>query len=513
MGISCWIAHKAVWSPQNPAVRFRGSDVNYMEFERCVAHVAGYLRDQLRVTEGDRVAFLGRNSPSLLYLLFACARLGAIFVPLNVRLMAPQLSVMLENADPICLFVGPELRTLAQACHSVRPQMALIELRSPDEGAGNALDLYSLMHTGSAVACDPSRDQNLPVLIAYTSGTTGTPKGAVFTQDALTFTAINSNNVWNMRGRDHVLTYLPMFHVGGLLIHTLPAFHIGASVTIHEEFNPTSVLDEIGAKGVSLILAPPVFSRALTSHPNWATTNLTSLRCVGIGSTFVPPEVMQPWFDRGVPTQQNYGLTEGVPVLASPWEHARRKSRSAGTSVLYTQARVMNDRLERVPPGEPGEIMLRGRSLFSGYWRNSEATDAAFVDGWFRTGDVGYTDDEGYFYIVDRIKNIVIVGSSNVYPADLESVLDESPAILEAAVVGCPDAETGEALVACVKLREPGTLDEAAVHSLFVGRLAQYQQPKHVLFVDEFPRTSLGKIQKVELARWVRDALLTAPRQ
>ncbi len=167
---------------------------------------------------------------------------------------------------------------------------------------------------------------------------------------------------------------------------------------------------------------------------------------------------MQPWFDRGVPTQQNYGLTEGVPILASPWEHARRKSRSAGTSVLYTQARVMNARLERVPPGEPGEIMLRGRSLFSGYWRNSKATDAAFVDGWFRTGDVGYTDDEGYFYIVDRIKNIVIVGSSNVYPADLESVLDESPAVFEAAVVGCPDAETGEALVACVKLREPGTV-------------------------------------------------------
>lgn len=304
------------------------------------------------------------------------------------------------------------------------------------------------------------------------------PKGAVFTQDALTSTAINSNNAWNMRGRDNVLTYLPMFHVGGLLIHTLPALHIGSCVTIHEEFDPTSVLAEIGTNGVSLILAPPTFSKALTSHPDWASTDLTGLRCVGIGSTFVPSEVMQPWFDLNVPTQQNYGLTEGVPILATPWEHARRKSRSAGTSMLYTQARVMDDRLDRVAPGMNGEIMLRGRSLFSGYWNNPEATEVAFVDGWFRTGDVGHTDEEGYFYIIDRIKNIVIVGSSNVYPADLEKVLDDCPEIAESAVVGCPDPDTGEALVACVKPRQPGGLSEQEVRSLLVGRPRRVSAPQ-----------------------------------
>lgn len=507
MGISCWIAHKAVWSPQNPAVRFRERQINYPEFESRIAHLAGYLSRKRGVSEGDRVAYLGRNHPAILDTLFACARLGAIFVPLNARLTPSQLAVMLENADPTCLIAGPRFRSVAESCQVLRPQMELIHLQDPDENLADALDLDALPKTESAIACNPNRDQNIPVLIAYTSGTTGTPKGAVFTQDALTFTAINSNNVWNMRGRDHVLTYLPMFHVGGLLIHTLPAFHIGAAVTIQEEFDPTSVLAEIGTNGISLILAPPTFSRALTSHPNWAATDLTGLRCVGIGSTFVSPETMQPWFDRDVPTQQNYGLTEGVPILASPWEHARRKCRSAGTSVLYTQARVMNDKLDRAPPGQRGEIMLRGRSLFSGYWRNPEATDAAFLDGWFRTGDVGYTDEEGYFYIVDRIKNIVIVGSSNVYPADLEKVLGDCPEIAEAAVVGCPDPETGEALVACVKLRDGGGLDQSGIRALFVGRLAEYQHPKHVIFMDEFPRTSLGKIQKAELARLVRDAV------
>ena len=161
--------------------------------------------------------------------------------------------------------------------------------------------------------------------------------------------------------------------------------------------------------------------------------------------------------------------------------------------------------------GMNGEIMLRGRSLFSGYWNNPEATEAAFVDGWFRTGDVGYTDEDGYFYIVDRIKNIVIVGSSNVYPADLEKVLDDCPEIAESAVVGCPDPDTGEALVACVKPRELGGLSEREVRSLFVGRLAEYQHPKHVLFIDTFPRTSLGKVQKAELSRLVRDVLVQEP--
>ena len=211
---------------------------------------------------------------------------------------------------------------------------------------------------------------------------------------------------------------------------------------------------------------------------------------------------MAPWFDRDVPTQQNYGLTEGVPVLSSPWEHARRKSDTAGTSVLYSQAKVFGDQMSPVPPGEPGELMLRGRSLFSGYWRNPKATEESFRDGgWFATGDVAYVDDEGYFHIVDRLKNVVIVGSSNVYPSDLERILNEHPEIVEAAVVGVPDNETGEALVACVQLQDGSRLEPEGVLGLFQGRLADYQIPRDAVIVDEFPRTSLGKVQKGELAK------------
>jgi fatty-acyl-CoA synthase len=500
VGLSSWIAHKSVWSPQNVAIRFGSREITYAIFERRIAHLAGYLAARQGVRTGDRVAYLGPNAPELLDLFFACARIGAIFVPLNSRMTAKQIAILLTNCSPRCMFVHLSFRATAEACQDAIDGLRLVPFADDPAAIDDSLlDVDKLTATERPVACKPSADQNIPVLIAYTSGTTGVPKGALYTQDAITFSAINSNTSFNMRSRDHVLTFLPMFHVGGLLIQTLPAFHVGATVTIHRAFDAGEVLGEIHERGVTLILPPPAMSKALSSHPLWPKTNLRSIRCVAIGSTIVPPEIMQPWFDLNVPTQQLYGLTEGVPVLAAPWEHARRKSRAVGTPVLYCEARVADQNFRPQPAGTHGEIVLRGRNLFKEYWENPEATRAAFVDGWFRTGDVGYTDPQGYFYVVDRIKNIVIVGSSNVYPIDLEVVLAECNEIEEAAVVGCPDADTGEALVACVVLKSGGRMTEAQVKALFRGRLAEYQHPRHVLFMDSLPKTSLGKVQKSEL--------------
>lgn len=500
MGISSWVAHKAVWSPTRDAIRYQGRAITYADFERRVSSVAGYLRYELGVVEGDRVGYLGGNNPAILDLFFACARLGAIFVPLNSRLETPQLAAMVASADPSCLIAGPGFAESAtEAWGDRRPDRVIALAEDHTEG----LSINSLVGSADPVACDPVRPQDIPVLIAYTSGTTGVPKGAVHTQDSLTFTAINSTTIHNMRDRDNVLTFLPMFHVGGLLIFTLPAIHAGATVTIQEAFDANAVLDEIENNNVSLMLAPPQLSRELTANARFSDADLTSLRCVAIGSTHVPPEVIGAWHERGVPTQQNYGLTEGVPILSSPWEHAERKSDTAGTAVLYTEARVVDDNRQPVPVGQRGEIMIRGRSLFSEYWRNPEATTAAFHDGWFATGDVAFVDDDGYFHIVDRKKNIVIVGSSNVYPADLERILDEHPAILESAVVGVPSTETGEALAACVRLAAGRDMTEAAVRALFDGQLAPYQHPRHLLFMDDFPRTALGKVQKGRLAEAV----------
>jgi fatty-acyl-CoA synthase len=508
LGISCWTAHKAVWSPSNVAIRFRERDITYNELERQVAACAGLLRNKLSIGEGDRVAYIGANSPSILVLLFACARIGAIFVPLNSRLTSPQLIVMLSSSNPKALLYCSAFEKKSQDCGAAIPGISLCLFQEDeDTKRKESVVLSQLAKTEDGIPCDPNRDQNIPALIAYTSGTTGTPKGAVYTQDALTFTAINGNNTYNMRGRDNVLTFLPMFHAGGLLIHTLPAIHIGAKVTILEAINVVSILSEIDQHGVTLMLAPPAFSKQITVHPDWEKTDLSSLRGVGIGSTFVPPEIIQTWFDRNVPAHQNYGLTESAQVLAVPWGEHRKRATSAGTSMLYTQARVVDEELNPLPSGEVGEIVLRGRSLFSGYWRNEEATRLAFADGWFRTGDVAYRDEDGFFYIVDRMKNIVIVGSSNVYPADVERVLNDLPSVNEAAVVGVPDPDTGEALVACLRMVGATELDISSITAHCAVKLADYQMPKYILNFDDFPRTSLGKVKKPELQKLAADLI------
>ncbi len=497
MGISCWIAHKAVWTPEKASVRTPTRELSYRDFEDRVAHLAGYLVDSQNIREGDRVGFLGSNSPELLDLLFACARIGAIFVPFNSRMTGEQIAILMANCEPSCIFVDPEFSHTIETTTKIIKDTNVIYITEEEVENFDSIQVESLVNTSRAIACNPSRDQDIPVMIVYTSGTTGIPKGVVYTQQALTFSAVNSNLSYNMRARDEVLTFLPMFHVGGLLIHTLPAFHVGATVTIHNGFDAGHVLKAIEEHGISLILPAEPMSRALTSHPDWNDTDLSSIRCVGIGGAAVPRETMQPWFDLDIPTMQQYGLTETAPpTLASPWESHQRKSHTVGTSVLYCQARVVNENMERLPAGEVGEIVVRGNMLFKEYWRNPEATRDAFKDGWFRTGDLALVDEDGYFQIVDRIKNIIIVGTSNVYPSDLEEIMLECEAIEECAVVGRPDPETGEAIVACVVLKDGSTMTEAEVKNLFAGRLADYQHPKYVVFMDEFPKTSLGKIQK-----------------
>jgi fatty-acyl-CoA synthase len=338
-------------------------------------------------------------------------------------------------------------------------------------------------------------------MIINTSGTTGPPKGAVITGEALHFNALNVAAAVGIGPADEVLANGPLFNTGPMNILTTPALAAGAAVTVLREFDPGATLEAIERHAITLAIATPAMTKALASHARWNATDLSSLRCVITGSTTVREDAVAPWFDRDVSVLQDYGLTETMPVVTMvPRDDAYRLRATAGRPVPHCRLRIAAGDGAPVEAGEIGEVLVQGPTVMPEYWRNPEATSKAFhEDGWFRTGDAGFLDAEGMLSIVDRIKDVIIVGSCNVYPADVESVLAASAHIAEAAVVGRPDEELGEVPVAFVVLEETGSMSEDDVKRLFDGQLATYKHPQDVVFVEALPRNAMGKVDRDQL--------------
>jgi fatty-acyl-CoA synthase len=345
------------------------------------------------------------------------------------------------------------------------------------------------------------------VLILFTSGTTGRPKGATFTHQNLAFGALNALTAFGLTAADEILTAVPMFHAGGLLIHTAPGLCAGATITIDRQFEPGQLLEEIQRQRITLLACTPAMTFQLAAHPAWTGADLSSLRCVATGSTVVAEGAIEPWQRKGASIVQVWGMTEAcVIVTTMPPGSPPKTAFTAGKPVISQQIRIVDRSGSDVAIGEPGEIWIRGPSVMQGYWENEQATREAFHDGWLRSGDLGLLDEDGYLHIVDRLKDIIIVGASNVYPSDLEAVLDGCPDIREAAVVGKPDAELGEVPVACV-VRTPGRpITSQQVIGLFEHRLASYKHPRDVIFLDALPRNATGKVDRRRLRDIVESA-------
>jgi fatty-acyl-CoA synthase len=502
MDISNWVAHRANWAPARTAIRFERGDWTNAAMEDRVGRLAAALTHELGVGEGDRVAHLGLNSPDLLALFFACARIGAMIVPLNWRLTPSEHAYQLGDSAPHALLVEQDYWEHVERIRSQFEHLRYVAYRGTSQPAAGWIDYEALLAAAAPIAPDPKRDLRTPCEIKYTSGTTGKPKGSVRTQEGVLFNAINSGYVFELTPRDHVLTAIPMFHAGGMHIQTTPALHWGATITIHRRFEPGAVLAEIRASRPSLLLAVPAVSAALTAHPDFAKTDVSCLKCVCGGSSVIPEAVIKPWTDRGIPFNQVYGMTEtGPTAIASSITDGLRKSTSAGKAVPYMEARLVDDAGRDVAAGARGEIWLRGPALLKEYWRNPEATADSFdADGWFKTGDVAHRDEEGFFYVDDRKKDMIISGGENIYPAELENVLADCAEIAEFAVVGRADARWGEIPVACVVLKAGCSMTREQVIGLFQNRLARYKHPRDVVFLAEtLPRTSLGKVQKFAL--------------
>jgi fatty-acyl-CoA synthase len=353
--------------------------------------------------------------------------------------------------------------------------------------------------------CDgPAPDRGAsgqPLLIVYTSGTTGQPKGTVLSQAAVACNALNSIHMHGLTARDHVLTVLPMFHVGGLNIQTLPALSCGATVTLHARFDAGATLGAIAADRPTLTLLVPATMQAMIGHPAWGSTDLSSLRAVATGSTDVPVPLIEAFHARGVPAIQVYGSTETGPVCLyqQPGE-AFETVGSIGRAARHSDIRLIDEAGREVADGTPGEILVRGGNVAEGYWRQPELTAAAFRDGWYHSGDVALRDERELYWFKDRIKNVIISGGENIYPAELERILHGLPGIAEAAVVGRADARWGEVPVAVVALSDEAVTREAIL-AAFEGRIARYKAPKDVLFVAALPRNAMGKIDVASLRR------------
>jgi fatty-acyl-CoA synthase len=496
MDLSSLVGHWSRWSTTKVALRFEESAITYAELERRVSEVAAWLTDR-GVVASDRVAYLGPNSPELLELLFACARTGAIFVPLNSRMPAPELRALVAHCRPRLIVAE---RAFFDVARESVPESSTGEVISFAIG-GN--ELREAVRVGDAAPADLSA----PVLIAYTSGTTGPPKGAVFTNLNLVFNAVNALTAFGLTADDNVLTTIPMFHVGGLLIQTTPALYAGAAVTIHRAFEPGLMITDLERLRVTVSIAVPAMTSALVAHPAWPDANFGTLRWLHTGSTFVPKSAVEPWHRKGVRVAQVYGLTETCPVVTVG--DGGDGGLTAGRPVMHHRVRIVDRDGSDRPVGEPGEIWIRGPSMMRGYWENSAATGEAFQEGWFKTGDLGSFDEDGYLHVVDRLKDIIIVGGSNVYPADVEAVLQGSGDIREAAVVARPDDQLGEVPVAFVVVEPGRSLTREQVMGLFDGRLAGYKQPRDVVFLGALPRTALGKVQRSALRARAKSELRT----
>jgi fatty-acyl-CoA synthase len=509
MDLSDLIDRNAAFAGDKVAIRFAGAELTYGALAQRIAQTASGLKAELGLGRGDRIAILAANHPDYLVLLYACARLGAILVPVNWRLAVPEQLYILHDAGVKALVVeqafAPIIQPLAEAMPAVRA-LGLDDFTPP-----GGISFSALLQAAADDGRSDNVDMTSPLLIVYTSGTTGHPKGAVLRQDALVWNAVMSQHMHDMTAEDHILTVLPLFHVGGLNIQTTPALQLGATVTLHARFAPDATLDAIERDRPTLTVLVPATIQAMIEHPRWAGTRLDSLRAVTTGSTQVPQRLVDAFVGRGTPVLQVYGSTETSPIavytqLSSDW----RRPGSTGLPGLLCEARIVDDSGREMPAGAAGEVVVRGPNVLTEYWGNPQATAEALRDGWYHSGDIGVRDEDGHFFIHDRKKNLIISGGENIYPAEVERVLGQHPAIAECAVIGHPDEKWQEVPVAYIVARPGATPDVADIERFCLGELARYKVPRRYVLTDSLPRNAMGKVQHFRLKEMVASGAVGA---
>ncbi len=501
MGVGEWLDRWSEYTPDKIAVvdAASGQRITYRDLACRVSALATSLSERLGIQRGDRVATWAYNGSESLELLFALARLGAILVPVNYRLSTGEIAYILNHAGVKALFHGPEFQAQVATVLADTP----IEYLVPYTGSNGPCSFEGLIAAGS-IAPKPARTATLddPLAIIYTSGTTGRPKGAILTHGTITWNAINTQNGWDLGATDIALTTAPFFHTGGLNVLTTPLLHRGGTVVITRQFDATLSLELIERERCTVVFGVPTMFQMMHESPVFATADLGSLWFAIAGGAPCPVSLITTYAARGIVFKQGYGLTEAGPnCFTLNANDAVSKAGSVGFPNFYVSARIVDPAGRDVVAGDVGELLIAGPHVFAGYWRQPEETAKALVGGWLHTGDLVRRDADGYYYIVDRCKDMIISGGENIYPAELEKLLHAHPGIREAAIIGVPDARWGEVGRAVI-VTEPGVdLEETDVIAFMARSLARYKLPKSVVFTSELPRNAGGKIVKAELRR------------
>jgi fatty-acyl-CoA synthase len=494
-----WIRHHARRVPHQAACidLHSGRRFTYAQMDGRVDRAAAFLAGACGIGRGDRVAVLAPNTTDIFEIQFACVRLGAIFVPLNWRLTVPELTYILGDAAPKALVHDESFADAAAALQSA----CGIAVTVQTGGAGNAYE-HGLARAGAPPAPAALVHDDIWTIM-YTSGTTGHPKGAIITHGMTFWNAVNLGGPALVDPLTVHLAVLPLFHTGGLNCYANPVFHAGGTVAVMREFDPGRCLALLADRGNGLthFFAVPAHYLFMSQHPDFAATDLSHLKVCGVGGAPCALSILQAWADKGLPLAQGFGMTETSPaVMVLDAGMALAKAGSVGLPVLHNEVRLVDENGDDVTAPETiGELWVKGPNITPGYWNRPEATAEAITDGWLHTGDAAVRDADGHYRIVDRWKDMYISGGENVYPAEVENVIYQLPAVAEVAVIGVPDPRWGEVGEAVIAVKPGHTLAEADVLRHCRDRLARFKQPKSVRFVAALPRNATGKVLKREL--------------
>jgi len=512
MYIGDYLGRRELYSPEKLAIVDAGKEpelrLTYRQMNERANRLANWLKSQAGIDKGKRVAILARDGLEHLDTFFACSKLGAIHTALNWRLHWQELAHIFRETTPRVLIYSDDFKeNVSELVKALRttPEYANHELKLLHlEGEGlegsQLFDLAIRSSSSNPVACESLEHEDIAALI-FTGGTTGLPKAAQVSHRMIVWNTMNTV-IHDLTHNDVYLNVFPMFHTGGLFVYTLPQVIFGGTIILVHQFDAVQVLSLIEREKATVFAAVPTMYQMLTQAPNWTEADLSSLRFCTSGGAPLPVSLVNTYTaEKNIRFKQGFGMTEfGPGIFALAPEDAIRKAGSIGRPNFFVEARILDDEGNFLGPDQEGELALKGPSYCSGYFNNPEATaEAVDKSGFFHTGDIARYDEEGYFYIVDRKKDMYISGGENIYPAEIEKVLYQHPSVYMCAVIGLPDPKWGEVGAACVVLKPGNAATESELIDFMAQHLAKFKVPRRVIFMESLPISAAGKILKREL--------------